>query len=1144
MILQAQEKKGQTGFAVWHNIGLPQKGPLLASTSPQLTDLLGRYAAQQGHRARGGLSTIAGIDFQLRCYLADFASELARGSHLEEAGAPLLEAFSDYTKSESRQVVCVQVKRTLTEKTLGDAADEAVVLDKFFETEAPNLRESIVYETVGLLGRSDGFAPDWNGVQLPDKKEADWPQRQGYFESMRGAGRFRAPRLVPDPWWRIIAATWQVLDDPFAFAREALEICMRRGMEPEAAAQVRTEVAESFSKRRRAQRFPGHIVTATDVEPATRTSREVLLGQIPTLRHLQDGRFMDRPEQVKTALERLDLHVSARDFHRDPSIYTLWIEGRSGNGKSVLLLQLVQRLVRDRAAQVIWLDDASEHLLPLLEAWAESPVDSTPMTYLFVDDFYAPSKRARIDFPRISRLLREHNRSDWPVLVTCAPPEQRQEWKASGDDEAFRTAHWLLPAVGTDEKNQLRLWFHARTGEEPKTGPAFLQGQGLMISMVFEMREGDLTKFGRRFRARLESLGLVEALTPPLALNRLYILAPGGWLDERQSDALRRLNEDQDFSMMNLGGRSGEFVRVTHPHLSNAIYEAVRERDDAIVRARDLHRAFAKSMQSGDYTTARLILYRVAANHERLASLDAAELARGMTGAWLSSIAETPFAGPELANLWTNWAVWSARQPLVSELLREPPLERAREALKQNHVYWAALWNSLWQSAPGHVGLVSDAEAWLKSDEGLQSRHWSFVWEILFARTSKAQDSSSLAAAAADWLRENEFEPDWNFVFRPLATRFPERAPWDSALRLLDAFPGNRNWPYVFEAAADTAAAVGSDRWHRVLLRGWEWLGTEETQEAPEWGFVWQKLAELRAELPEKTAQGLLPLGYEWLAGHEDRDDWSFIWQKLVEVRAELPEKTVQGLLPLGYEWLAGREERDGWSFIWQKLVEVRAALPEGTGQRLLPLGNEWLAGREDRDDWSCILQKLVELRAELPEKIARALNDRALRWLVRPRNADRGEWDKLWEACFRDSYRDASFLAAGANWVLNHRTLPQNYGLAIELLSAAGGNWVPPLELVGFCRNWLSENTRHPSWTFLFGPLWVVDPSQETASLVPPWLDANPRAGALWVVKRLLRARNAEINSMLQKWVDAHPDSPQSVAIREVVDRHRKAGV
>jgi hypothetical protein len=1309
----------------------------LASTAPQLADLLSRYAAQHPRRARGGLSAIAGIDFQLRCYLADFASELARGSHLEDAGAHFLEAFSDYTKSESQQVVCVQVKRTLTKKTLGDAADEAVVLDKFFETEAPNLRGIIVYETLGLLGRSDGSAPDWNGVQLPDKKEEDWQERQGRFESMLGAGRFRPPCLVPDPWWRIIAVTWQVLDDPFAFAREALEICMRRGMEPEAAAQVRSDVAEAFARRRRGQRFPGHIVTPTDVEATTGNSREVLLGQIPTLRHLQDGRFMDRSEQVKTALERLDLLVGERDFRCDPYIYALWIEGRSGNGKSILLLQLVQRLVRERMAQVIWLDDAGEHLLPILEAWAGSPVDSSPLTYVFVDDFYAPGKRARVDFPKISRLLREQNRSDWPILVTCGPPEQRQEWKASSDNDAFRTAHWLLPAVGADEKNQLRLWFRSRTGEEPKSGPAFLQVQGLMISMVFEMREGELAKFGRRFRARLENLGLVDALTLPLAVNRLYLPAPGSWLDERQNDALRRLNEDQDFSMMNLGGRHGEFVRVTHPHLSNAIYEAVRELDDSIVRARDLHRAFTRSMASGEYTTARLILSRIAGNHERLATLDADELARGMTRAWLTSNAEIPVADPDLARFWTNWAVWSARQPLVSRLLGEQPLDRAREALAQRHVDWAVLWATLWESATGHSGLVSDAQAWLKSAEGLDGRHWSLVWEKLFGWNSAGQDLSSLVAAAADWLRENEFGPDWNFVFRPLAMNFPELAPWSSALRLLDDLPSSRNWPYVFQSVANNAAALGSDRWHHALLQGWEWLGTEKMQETPEWSFVWQKLVELRAELPEKTARELLPLGHDWLAGREnrdawaivweklvelraelpekngqellplghdwlagredrdawsfvwrklvelraelpektarellllghdwlagreDRDEWSFVWRKLVELRAELPEKTAQQvlplghdwlagsenrddwsfvwqklvelraelpekiaqellplghdwlagrenrdawaivwqklvelraelpekiarellplghdwlagredrdawsfvwqklveqraelpekiareLLPLGHDWLAGREDRDAWSFVWRKLVELRAELPEKTARELLPLGHGWLAGREDRDAWSFVWQKLVELRADLPEKTAQALNALAWGWLVKPRNADRGEWDKLWEACFRNGYREITFLASGSEWVLSHNTLPQSPGLAGDLLDAAGGNWLPPAKLVVFCRNWLSTNTRNPSWTFLFGPLWDVDPSSETAALVPLWLDASPpEARVLWVIERLLRSQDVGIVKMLKEWVDVHAGSSQSTAIRKVVDRHRK---
>ena len=145
--------------------------------------------------------------------------------------------------------------------------------------------------------------------------------------------------------------------------------------------------------------------------------------------------------------------------------------------------------------------------------------------------------------------------------------------------------------------------------------------------------------------------------------------------------------------------------------------------------------------------------------------------------------------------------------------------------------------------------------------------------------------------------------------------------------------------------------------------------GWQDTRTAMNGVLSGRSLVELRAELPEQTTQGLLPLGYEWLTGREDRDGWSFVWQKLVELRAELPEQTTQGLLPLGYEWLTGREGRDAWAFVWQKLVELRADLPKKTAQGLLQLGHEWLTGHEGRDGWSFVWQKLVELRAELPVK-------------------------------------------------------------------------------------------------------------------------------------------------------------------------------
>ncbi|PYX70352.1 MAG: hypothetical protein DMG72_18925 [Acidobacteria bacterium] len=553
------------------------------------------------------------------------------------------------------------------------------------------------------------------------------------------------------------------------------------------------------------------------------------------------------------------------------------------------------------------------------------------------------------------------------------------------------------------------------------------------------------------------------------------------------------------------------------------IYEAVRERDDAVVRARDLHLAFAKSMQA-DPATGRLILHRVADNHERLANLDANELAHGMTEAWLNRAATTKaFTGFDVGDLWTDWAVWSARQPLVAGLLGEQPLERARDAPKPDHAYWAISWARLWKCATGHPGLISDAETWLQSQEGLQSLHWSFVWEKLFEyKKSRHQDVLSLAAGAADWLRENEFEPDWNFVLRPLAGMVPERVPWKSALRLLDEFPGNRNWAYVFQVVVENATVFDQDHRQTTLRLGWEWSLLTEAQDIAEWNYVWRKLVELRAGMPKETAKALLRAGYKWLQGREERNGWSHVWEKLVEVRAELPEETAKALLWAGYEWLAGREDREDWNYVWQKLVDVRAELPEEAAGLLLPRGYEWLQGREEREDWSHVWQKLVELRGELPEETKSALlrrgyewlagrEDRAewtfvwqnleacgfrsehepleklaWRWLERPENADRGGWDKIWEICFKNGSRDDEFLSAGSNWVLGHRALPQTIGLASDLLNAARerDGWSPPRELVGLVRNWLAANPLHPSWTFFWGSLWSIDPSRELLNL------------------------------------------------------------
>ena len=76
----------------------------------RLSELLQVYGKEQFRRATGGLYSLSGFDFELRCYLADFVQALSSAHEIEKAGDYFLEAFSDFTRQSGSELVCVQIK--------------------------------------------------------------------------------------------------------------------------------------------------------------------------------------------------------------------------------------------------------------------------------------------------------------------------------------------------------------------------------------------------------------------------------------------------------------------------------------------------------------------------------------------------------------------------------------------------------------------------------------------------------------------------------------------------------------------------------------------------------------------------------------------------------------------------------------------------------------------------------------------------------------------------------------------------------------------------------------------------------------------------------------------------------------------------
>src|SRR5258708_10804777 len=126
---------------------------------------LKQYEIEHPKRSTGGLYSLSGFDFQLRVYLADLVESLSN-----EQSTPLMEAFSDITAETDSGIVITQVKRTLSRKSLREAADEIAVLYEFLQTRQPDLPDSIRFQVVGA-GKNKELATlseaTWASVEVP-----------------------------------------------------------------------------------------------------------------------------------------------------------------------------------------------------------------------------------------------------------------------------------------------------------------------------------------------------------------------------------------------------------------------------------------------------------------------------------------------------------------------------------------------------------------------------------------------------------------------------------------------------------------------------------------------------------------------------------------------------------------------------------------------------------------------------------------------------------------------------------------------------------------------------------------------------------------------------------------------------------------
>jgi hypothetical protein len=918
--------------------------------------------------------------------------------------------------------------------------------------------------------------------------------------------------------------------------------------------------------------LPGLQVTPELIAPYEKTSRDVVIGKTVTIDHIRDQRFITRKEVLAQVLNKFDLHLQEHLNSSNPEIFTFWIYGRSGSGKSVTLLQIMQEIILKRNAQVIWLDDAIEMLPVLLEKWANQQIELGEPLFIFADDFNAPHIRDRIDFKSIARLLRNPKFSKvmWPVLVTCSPPEYLNEFQATGNDEYFYIKKWLIPPISKSEQKGLLEWFKEKTGETPKPSVAYEQDEGLILSMMFELRHGNMMEFARRFKERLEGIGLLEKIAQPLALNRIYIWAPNIWFDEltpEQKDSLAALNLDQDFSIFRTENPLGKYIRLTHPHLSDVIYKAIRPDKAGYQRAEDLAKAFERTIQLDDVLASRILL-AIAQGGERI-SIDLNEkiLAQKIFNVWAFFVEIVSKSHPiGLAYIWTNLARWASREQHINDLFAPlHPLDKAIEILGAEYYSWGDLWLQLWACYPNNIKLVQSGWIWIGQRSHFEETSWYLVWQTLLSHSEilpQGATKTDILQIGFIWLNGHEDRRWWSQIWQSLLKHrdyLPDNLPVSDLIQIganwLKERENISQWSFVWQSLLQYYGTFPSNKSLIAMLDyGVAWLTGREDQ--AQWAFVWQDIIKNAKDLHlSKPTSDLLIIGVSWLDKRENRDQWPFVWQTIIKYSDSLPPTlSLTDLLSVGLKWLDNRENLDQWPFVWQILVKHSEDLPSTTSMAdLLNTGLTWLDDRENLNQWSFIWQILASHHKKIKQPLfLLQLINKGMSWINN--NEHKKEWQIIYSICLarinynkeiKNKVPTKSFILTGIRWIESHKQEYQAAELALKLIRSYYDD-IPLIEnnrLIELIKSMVyKSDIKHRGWTLWWLAYWEIMPTTENVKLALRWMEAYSEniAGAYSIINKLISTMRPDVIERITEWHIKHPQNPISEVIKIKLEKER----
>jgi hypothetical protein len=1100
----------------------------MPSSSPDTTALLEQLRtlreAWAGTRAAaGGVAAMAGFAFQLGKALTFIIGQAMRGE-----GTTFIEALSDIVAVD-KGIVIGQAKRTLSSSAFHSALDELWQIHRLAASRTPELCPHIRFEVQAAqrtLGDWEASLRRWSPANADPTQLADFKSHVSI--DVAPAPQIEAARLLvqgfkdSDPFPRIQRMLGRLLSAAPGTLDQVVE---EFRIELEGLRQVALQLECRFDLWGADDRPPSDVRLEPDERLAVR------LGERLTITDLREGRLCNRT--IYQAVERdCEAWLAGNEMPYKLPVY--WIAGRSGCGKSAALLHLAARLHAQNPDRLIfWLGDRVERIAETVR-WAAAQLEEGRRVILVLDDPFTAARQqvfAREAESALAEweLVRGRSGSGGshpPVILCCGPTEQR----AAAEDlcgEHITCAGFDLPNETAHDLAELADWYRGRTGKEV----APLDGNVLLVQQVFEWTKGSIADFARRFRTRIRNFDRGEAhgavfamLAQILALNRLYVDYPAS-----QLEAKRGADPVLDSAFIQLGDEEAHFdfrasprggVRLTHPHLANAIYTHWFGRgSDRPYRQDHLAQALTAALEQDDalpevrhaplWAIARLAIRTDRHGREIETGLnDRVDLIRAELRGVLARIYVTR---TETDAPLEDLPVWvGLRDELALDLAPDPGAilmaavdvaEAPQRGLRLSCHRLLAARSGAGRYSKGVAACLNRLAAWrdvggawhdwvpLALDFIRREGHGPILGAIADLVRSGAnlprmpqliQSLFGLAPEEArpillDWLRRTaSIELNWSAILERLQRELGHCEESDAiAQRFLAAAPNDSVWPFVW------ANLLENSRGDRGALveQGLTWLGLAGRpsqaagEEHPGWDRVWKRLLDA-VEGRNDNRLELEQAGRRWIervdAGHEG---WTRVWEEMrgraqqADDRSELERLAILAELKLQVT----PASLPGWSHVWTGCFAM--ASPESRPD-LAQLATNWLDETHvEHLGWGFVWEALAKESTGIGRD---QLLTRGLAWLEHV-DPEHQSWGFVWSDVLEmgDEIVRARLIDVGIAWLSQatpgHQGFPRvSIGLLKSGSVRAAEATLEPL------RQWLMDNLSHPGWRMAFD-LWVM---------------------------------------------------------------------